>query len=140
MTRISSVKESNLKNCVIYHPEESQFLTTGSDKKITYWSTFDSEAIRMLDGCEEGEINALAITREGEHFISAGNDKVVRVWGYDEGFCYYEGIGHSGAIQKLVISPDQKWIVSVGSEGAVFIWKTPEDVINSKANYDLPAT
>jgi len=30
--------------------------------------------------------------------------------------------------------------VSVGSEGAVFIWKTPEDVINSKANYDLPAT
>lgn len=100
------MKESNLKQSVVYHPEESQFLTTGSDKKITYWSTFDAEAIRMLDGCEEGQINALAITSEGEHFVSGGEDKVVRLWGYDEGFCYYEGIGHSGAITKLVISPD----------------------------------
>ena len=109
-------------------------MTTGSDKKITYWSTFDAEAIRMLDGCEEGQINALAITREGEHFVSGGEDKVVRLWGYDEGFCYYEGIGHSGAITKLIISPDQKWIVSVGAEGAIFIWSTPQDVLNAKAN------
>jgi len=26
----------------------------------------------MLEGSEEGEINALAITREGEHFVSGG--------------------------------------------------------------------
>ena len=92
----------------------------------------------MLNGCEEGQINSLAITREGEHFVSGGEDKVVRLWGYDEGFCYYEGIGHSGSIQKMVISPDQKSIVSVGSEGAIFIWKTPEEVLNAKADQDLP--
>jgi len=57
----------------------------------------------------------------------------VRLWGYDEGFCYYEGIGHAGSITKIIISPDQKWIVTVGSEGAIFIWKTPEIVLNSKA-------
>jgi len=54
--------ESTLFKKVIYHPDESQLLTTGSNKKITYWATFDGQAIRMLDGAEEGDINALAIT------------------------------------------------------------------------------
>lgn len=60
----------------------------------------------MLDGSEEGEINALAITKEGEHFVSGGEDKLVKVWGYDEGLCHYMGSGHSGAITKITIAPD----------------------------------
>ena len=71
----------------------------------------------MLDGSEEGEVNALAITREGEHFVSGGEDKMVKIWSYDEGLCYYVGAGHSGTITKITISPDQKTIVSVGAEG-----------------------
>jgi hypothetical protein len=26
------------------------------------------------------------------------------------------------------MSPDQRFIVSVGTEGAIFLWKTPEEV------------
>jgi len=37
-------------------------LTAGSDRKITYWDCYDGSAIRMLDGSDSGEINALAIT------------------------------------------------------------------------------
>lgn len=131
---------------MLYHPEESQLLTTGSDRKVkqnpftldpsqvTYWSTFDGQAIRMLEGSDLGEINALAITREGEHFASGGQDKKVKIWGYDEGLCYYEGVGHSGSITKINISPDQKYIVSVGTAGAIFIWHTPEEVLKAKAD------
>lgn len=60
----------------------------------------------MLDGSEEGEINALAITREGEHFVSGGEDLILKLWKYDEGVIQYEGIGHSGAITKIAVSPD----------------------------------
>jgi WD40 repeat protein len=101
-------------------------LTTGSDRKITYWETFDGTAIRMLDGSDEAEVNALAITQEGEHFISGGEDKIVKLWGYDEGICYFNGNGHSGGITRIAISPDQKTIISVGSEGAIFMWNMPE--------------
>lgn len=113
-------------------------LTTGSDRKITYWETFDGTAIRMLDGSEEGEVNALAITKEGEHFVSGGEDKLVKLWGYDEGLQYYRGTGHSGGITRIMIAPDQKTIVSVGSEGAIFMWKMPEAVIYAKADNELP--
>lgn len=81
-------------------------MTTGSDRKITYWETFDGTAIRMLDGSEESEVNALAITNEGEHFVSGGEDKTLKLWGYDEGICYYNGNGHSGGITRIAISPD----------------------------------
>ena len=52
--------------------------------------------------------------------------------------CYYEGEGHSGSIIKAKISPDQKTIVSVGSEGAIFFWSMPQDVVCDVVEPELP--
>jgi hypothetical protein len=41
------------------------------------------------------------ILSSGDHFVSGGGDKVLKLWGYDDGMCYYTGIGHSGAIIKV---------------------------------------
>lgn len=105
-TRISCLFENTMFKQVLYHPDESQLLTAGSDRKVSYWDIFDGQSIRMLDGTEEGEINALAITREGEHFVSGGEDLIVKLWKYDEGTIQYEGVGHSGTITKIAVSPD----------------------------------
>ena len=123
---------------VLYHPDESQLITTGSDRKVSYWDIFDGQTIRMLDGSEEGEINALAITREGEHFLSGGEDHIVKLWKYDEGTVQYEGVGHSGAITKIAVAPDQRHIITCGSEGAIFIWEMPQDVYEARADHELP--
>ena len=92
----------------------------------------------MLDGSETGEINALSITESGEYFVSGGQDKKVKVWDYDEGLCYYKGVGHSGDITKIQVSPDQKTMVSVGTEGAIFMWHMPEKVNEPKGDQDQP--
>jgi hypothetical protein len=52
----------------------------------------------------------------------------MQVWNYEEGHCYYYGFGHSGAISRVQLSPDKMHIVTVGSEGAIFIWKMPAKV------------
>lgn len=36
-SRIICLFESTLFKQVVFHPEEYQLLTTGSDRKITYW-------------------------------------------------------------------------------------------------------
>jgi WD40 repeat protein len=130
--------ESTMFKQLVYHPDESQLLTCGSDRKITYWDCFDGQAIRMLDGSDTGELNTLAITEAGEHFISGGEDKIVKLWDYDEGLCYYRGVGHSGGITKIAIAPNQQFFVSTGSEGGIFVWKTPDSVLKSRADHDLP--
>ena len=102
-TRIRCFFESTMFKQVVYHPDEAQLLTTGSDRKVTYWDCFDGQAIRMLDGSTSGEINALAITKEGEHFVSGGEDKMIKMWSYDEGLPHFVGHGHSGSITKVPI-------------------------------------
>ena len=101
--RIMCLFESTMFKQVVYHPDESQLLTAGSDRKICYWDCYDGQAIRLLDGSETGELNALAIYQQGEHFISSGNDKVIKLWDYDEGINYYKGVGHSGEVTKVSI-------------------------------------
>lgn len=122
-TRILCFFESTLFKQVLFHPDESQILTTGSDRKITYWGTYDGQIIRMLDGSDTGEINTLAITKNGDYFVSGGEDKLVKIWGYDDGQCYFHGEGHAGTINRIMISPDQKTVISVGNEGAIIVWK-----------------
>ena len=81
------------------------------------------------------------LNRSGEHFISGGEDREVKIWQYNEGSCKYVGFGHSNTINKvtkniyilniliqLIISPNNEFIVSVGSDGAIFLWETPLEI------------
>lgn len=79
-------------------------------------------------------MNTLDVTSEGKHFVSGGQDGILRIWNYDEGICYFSGEGHSGSINKLRISPDQRRIVTVGSEGAIFLWEMPASIVGDKVD------
>eukprot|EP00906_Rhabdomonas_costata_P028803 RCo040722 len=108
---------------VAYFHDESQILTTGSDRKITYWDSYECSAIRELEGTKSGEINTLCISPSGSTFVSGGMDKILKVWSYDEGAVVSIGLGHSGNITKATFSPDGASVVSVGDEGGIFIWR-----------------
>eukprot|EP00397_Hematodinium_sp_SG-2012_P022531 GEMP01023353.1.p1 GENE.GEMP01023353.1~~GEMP01023353.1.p1 ORF type:complete len:619 (+),score=97.39 GEMP01023353.1:168-2024(+) len=129
-TRSLCLFESTMFKCLVFHPDESQILTTGSDRKITYWDTFDGQAIRVLEGSRESDLHTLSISKSGSHFVSGGQDRLLMLWDYDEGLCKYFGVGHSGTINSVAISPDQTFIVSVGFEGAIFIWTMPEEFVD----------
>jgi len=106
-----------------YYPDESQLVTVGSDKSITYWDSVRCHAIRELSGSKTAELNALSIAPCGSFFATGGNDRILKVWDYDRGDCVAVGLAHSCAITKVKISPDGRRIVSVGDEGVVMIWK-----------------
>ncbi|EKF39163.1 hypothetical protein MOQ_000614 [Trypanosoma cruzi marinkellei] len=116
---------------VEYFVDESQLLTTGTNKTITWWDTVDCGAIREIPGSKTGEVNSLSISTDGRFFVTGGNDRIVKVWGYDEGVCVAVGLAHSCDIQKVRVSPDNKKIVSVGDEGAIMIWSVGDLEIHS---------
>jgi WD40 repeat protein len=100
-----------------------QAVTTGTDRKIAYWDVYDGSAVRVVDACEEAAMCDVSVDVLGEAIVSGGANKLVQVWGYDQGYCYFVGVGHSRAVNRVRISPDRLFIVSVGSEGGIFIWK-----------------
>lgn len=57
--------------------------------------------------------------------FSGGNDRLVKVWDYNEGEVTHVGVGHSGNITRVRISPGNQYIISVSADGAILRWKYP---------------
>lgn len=126
-TRINALFASTQFSCIIYHPDQSQLITTGTDRQISYWDATDLSQIRIISGSDKAAINKLSINSDGTRFVSCSEDRIVKLWYYDEGCVHSIGLAHSGNITSCKISPDNKRIVSVGDEGAICIWKMPQD-------------
>ncbi|KAL7749699.1 hypothetical protein RI367_004927 [Sorochytrium milnesiophthora] len=107
---------------VVYYPDESQLLTSGTDRKVAYWEAFDGSLIREIEASQSDAINGLDITHDGKYFVVGGSDKLIKVYLYEEGTVIHLGVGHSTDIAKVKISPDQRHIVSVSMDGAIFRW------------------
>ncbi|XP_006534328.1 cilia- and flagella-associated protein 52 isoform X1 [Mus musculus] len=125
LRRNQMILANTLFQCVCYHPEEFQIITSGTDRKIAYWEVFDGSVIRELEGSLSGSINGMDITQEGGHFVTGGHDHLVKVWDYNEGEVTHVGVGHSGNIMAMRISPGNQYIVSVSADGAILRWKYP---------------
>lgn len=49
--------------------------------QITYWDAYDGQAIRVIEGSDAAQLNALAVDPEGQVLLSGGSDKLVKLWG-----------------------------------------------------------
>lgn len=121
--RTQAMFASTVFRRVLYHPDESQLLTCGSDRRITYFDAYDGEAIRFLEEAADAEMLAMDIEHSGTLFATGGRDGVLKLWHYDNGETVAIGRGHSEAINAVKISPDRNEIITVGSEGAIMIWE-----------------
>lgn len=113
---------------VKYYPTGVQILTSGSDRKVAYWEVFDGCLIRELEGSISESLNALDISPDGSMFLTGGNDQILKLWKYNEGYTTHVGLGHSGVISSVKFSPNGKYIVSTSGSGDIFIWNCPFDV------------
>jgi len=136
--RVTCLFASTQFRSIVYHPDESQLVTTGTDRKLTFWDVADGNPIRILDGSLHHSLNTLAVSADGERFVTGGGDKVVKVFAYDEGVLGARGVGHSGEISQVVIAPDQRTLVSIGDEGAIFIWHFPHFAVDDQGNVVSP--
>ncbi|KAG6547356.1 hypothetical protein Mapa_011293 [Marchantia paleacea] len=102
--RNNSFYASTFFKAAMYHPDESQLLTTGTDRKITWWDAYDCQPIRILDGSLTSEVYSIDISPDGAGMVSAGVDREVKLWNYDEGHNYFVGLGHSEPITKASTS------------------------------------
>ncbi|NWX46260.1 CFA52 protein, partial [Steatornis caripensis] len=124
--RKQMILANTLFKCVCYHPEEYQIITGGTDRRIGYWEVFDGSAVREVEGSVLGSINGMDITSDGAYFVTGGDDRLVKLWDYNNGAVTHVGAGHSGDITRLRICPGKQYIASVSADGAILLWKYPD--------------
>uniref|UniRef100_A0A4W5R399 Cilia- and flagella-associated protein 52 n=1 Tax=Hucho hucho TaxID=62062 RepID=A0A4W5R399_9TELE len=135
--RNQMVLTNTLFRSVCYHPEEYQIITSGTDRKIGYWEVYDGSAIRELEGSLSGAINGMHISQDGQHFVTGGDEKLVKVWDYSEGEVTHVGVGHSGSITSVKISSNNRSMVSTSVDGAVLL--SLEQRANLQYAMDVPS-
>lgn len=59
------------------------------------------------------------------YIISCAFLHCLQVWRYNEGDVTHVGVGHSGEITGIKISPDGQYIISVSDDGAIMCWRYP---------------
>ncbi len=101
-------------------------ISTGQDRKITYWDLRQANPVKVLDtnnNLKKGdECFSLAISHHGKLFATGGVEQIVRLWDLSSGKIITEGTGHSGAVNTLAFSADDRQLVSGGKDGSIFLW------------------
>jgi WD40 repeat protein len=80
----------------------------------------EDQPVLMLDtGGHQGLIWSLTFTPDGKYLVSAGDDKVVRVWDWRAGKTVRTirgevSLGQEGKIYALAVSPNGRWLAVAG--------------------------
>ena len=84
-------------------------------------TAFGQSHILQLDtGGHRGDIKDVIFTRDGTQVVSAGDDKVIRIWDWRKGKTVRSirgqvEPGNSGKVYALALSPDEKWLAAAAA-------------------------
>ncbi|MCP5158497.1 MAG: protein kinase [Gammaproteobacteria bacterium] len=76
---------------------------------------------RRLPGAPSGK-TAVTFSPNGRWLASGGVDRAVRLWSVESGSCVKTLTGHSGAINAVAFSPDERLIAS-GGDRTIRLWR-----------------
>jgi len=77
--------------------------------------------LRTLLG-HSSEVNAVAVTADGCHVVSASNDKTVKVWDLQSGQLLRTLVGHSSWVTAVAVTADGCHVVSGSSDNTLKVW------------------
>jgi WD40 repeat protein/serine/threonine protein kinase len=79
----------------------------------------------FLIGTLEGHtdlVQAVAVTPDGRHAVSASSDRTLRLWDLESGQTLRALDGHSGSVQAIAVTSDGRRAVSGSDDGTLRLW------------------
>lgn len=107
-------------NDMALYLDQMQVVSVGQERRLTFWDLRDTEPTHAIQ--LSAEATALALSRDGKLLATGGKDQMIRLWSFEGGRFIQDGMGHSGTISRIVFSPDDRQMVSVGEDGCILIW------------------
>lgn len=108
-------------NAIALSSDQSVVMTCGKEQTVTFWDLREHEPVRSVS--HPGEATCIGVMKSNTNlFATGGEDNVVRLWDMRTCRTVATARGHSGSVKACAFSPDDKQLVSVGSDGNVFVW------------------
>ncbi|GBG29146.1 Guanine nucleotide-binding protein subunit beta-1 [Hondaea fermentalgiana] len=120
-------------NDISMNHDQTVVITMGQERTISFWDLRESSPIATIatqqQGMHEDEATCIAISHGGDLFATGGMDKVVKLWAMVAGapVLLQTHVGHTGEVSAISFTQDDRQLVSVGLDGAIFIWNVFRD-------------
>lgn len=102
-------------------PGGQEFVSTSKDGRAIRWHVgFGLKENKVVH--PQGAIYAQAFLEEPKQLITAGEDRIIRVWSSDYQKVQRQLIGHQGEITSLSLSADQRTLYSLDLDGVTKVW------------------
>ncbi|MCS6852702.1 MAG: hypothetical protein NZ700_16215 [Gemmataceae bacterium] len=123
--------ENYVSGVVLARLAAGPVIISGSyDRQLIWWNAESGEVIRTVPG-HDGWVRRLALTPDGAHLVSVGDDMLVKVWDAEtgrlvrslSGHALQTPQGHVSALYAVALSGDGQWIASGDRVGNVRVWE-----------------
>ena len=107
---------------------EFELVTASTDGSIVVWDPEIADAVGEIQDSNQIKINCVAVSpKTGKYVAVCTEDMQIKVWQFAsprsvEVKLVAIGVGHSGAVNALAWTPDEKQIVSAGSDSCLCVW------------------
>jgi len=113
---------------VAFSADNRQIVSGSRDKTINLWNTLGQLKFTIT---EEGHTEWVSCVRFSPNLatpliVSAGWDKLVKVWNLTQCKLRTNLIGHSGYVNTVTVSPDGSLCASGGKDGTAMLWDLNE--------------
>ncbi|KAK9070797.1 hypothetical protein SSX86_011199 [Deinandra increscens subsp. villosa] len=103
-----------------------KFYLALQDKKINILDTAAEQVIRSFkQGGKFGDPIKVCVDPSCSYVVCSYSDRSICMYDFTSGEVVARATGHGEAINGIIFLPDCKHLVSVGSDGCIFVWKVP---------------
>ncbi|GIJ81766.1 cross-pathway control WD-repeat protein cpc2 [Aspergillus pseudoviridinutans] len=122
---------------VSFSADNRQIVSGSRDRTIKLWNTLGDCKFTITDKGHADWVSCVRFSPNPQNpvIVSAGWDKLVKVWELASCRLQTDHIGHTGYINTVTISPDGSLCASGGKDGTTMLW----DLNESKHLYSLHA-
>lgn len=103
-------------NCIDLHPQVPYFCTGKYRGNRQETDLFTVSSAMRFHPQRRGVVGC----------ILGGDDRILRIWDYEQGTCSAVARGHTDGVRCARFSPDGRTLISAGATGAIYIWNVPE--------------
>ncbi|KAE8348906.1 WD40 repeat-like protein [Aspergillus coremiiformis] len=122
---------------VSFSADNRQIVSASRDRSIKLWNTLGDCKFTITEKGHTDWVSCVRFSPNPQNpvIVSAGWDKLVKVWELASCKLQTDHIGHTGYINAVTISPDGSLCASGGKDGTTMLW----DLNESKHLYSLHA-
>jgi len=125
-------------NSVAFSGDNRQIVSGSRDKTIKLWNTLGECKYTITEDMHTDWVSCVVFSPSAKMplIVSAGWDKLVKVWNLGNCKLRTNLIGHGGVVYTCAVSPDGSLCASGGKDGVAMLW----DVTDGKHLYSLDAS